>query len=120
LAGCRAILPSIKEVKAVIEGLRANMKHEFHNEADYINKPKPDGYRSHHMILKFKGIDEEVMFDGRRVEIQIRSHVQHSWATAVEAVGMFRSEDLKAGQGNPRWLRLFQLMSAEMSMAEGC
>jgi Region found in RelA / SpoT proteins len=120
LAGCRAILPSIKEVNAVVDGLRANSAHDFHNEADYINKPKPDGYRSHHMVFKFKGIGEEAVFDGRRVEIQVRSHLQHSWATAVEAVGMFRREDLKGGQGDADWLRLFQLTSAEIALAEGC
>ena len=33
---------------------------------------------------------------------------------------MFRREDMKAGQGSPQWLRLFQLMSAEIALAEGC
>jgi hypothetical protein len=120
LAGCRAILPSIKEVNAVRGVLRDRSAHQLHNEADYINKPKPDGYRSHHMIFKFKGVGEEAVFDDRRVEIQLRSDWQHSWATAVEAVGMFRREDMKAGQGSPEWLRLFQLMSAEIALAEGC
>jgi hypothetical protein len=120
LAGCRAILSSIEEVNAVIAGLRECSDHDLHNEVDYINNPKPDGYRSHHMVFKFKGEGEEAVFDGRRVEIQVRSQWQHSWATAVEAVGMFRREDLKAGQGSPGWLQLFQLMSAEIALAEGC
>jgi hypothetical protein len=33
---------------------------------------------------------------------------------------MFTGQDLKGGQGNPDWLRLFTLMSAEFAMAEGC
>jgi hypothetical protein len=103
-----------------INGLRANSAHEIHNEADYINQPKSDGYRSHHMVFKFQGNGDEAVFDGRRVEIQLRSHLQHSWATAVEAVGMFRREDLKGGQGDAGWLRLFQLMSAEIALAEEC
>jgi Region found in RelA / SpoT proteins len=120
LAGCRAILPTINETNAVINGLRDGSAHNLHNEADYINNPKSDGYRSHHMVFKFNGDGDEAVFNGRRVEIQVRSHLQHSWATAVEAVGMFRREDLKAGQGNMEWLRLFQLMSAEIALAEGC
>jgi hypothetical protein len=72
------------------------------------------------MVFGFKGIDDDSVFNGRRVEIQIRSNVQHSWATAVEAVGMFRREDLKGSNGNPDWLRLFQLMSAEVALAEDC
>jgi hypothetical protein len=38
----------------------------------------------------------------------------------VEAVGMFRGEDLKGGNGDPDWLRLFLLMSAEFAAAEKC
>jgi hypothetical protein len=58
--------------------------------------------------------------NGRRIEIQIRTPLQHSWATAVEAIGSYRSENLKGGQGNKGWLRFFKLMSAEFSEAEGC
>jgi hypothetical protein len=38
----------------------------------------------------------------------------------VEAVGLFRKEDLKGGQGSNEWLRLFELMSAELALAEKC
>jgi hypothetical protein len=121
LAGCRAILPSINDVNTLISAMRANTAHDLYDEDDYINVPKLDGYRSHHAMFRFRSSrpDEEV-YDGRRVEIQIRTRLQHSWATAVEAVGLFRREDLKAGQGSPEWLRLFRLMSAEFALAEGC
>ena len=52
--------------------------------------------------------------------MQVRTQLQHSWATAVEAVGLFRGEDLKGGHGDPNWLRLFKLMSAEFAESEGC
>ena len=83
-------------------------------------EPKPDGYRSHHMVFKFRGTGPEEVYDGRRVEIQIRTALQHSWATAVEAVGLFRREDMKAGKGDADWLRLFALMSSEFAMEEHC
>jgi hypothetical protein len=120
LAGCRAIVSRIDEAKAVIEGLRQNTKHELFREYPYIFEPKPDGYRSHHMVFKFRGFGDEEVYDGRRIEIQIRTALQHSWATAVEAVGLFRREDLKAGKGSLEWLRLFALMSAEFALEEGC
>jgi hypothetical protein len=56
----------------------------------------------------------------RRIEVQIRTWLQHSWATAVEAVGAYRSENMKAGEGDPDWLRLFVLMSAEFAVTEKC
>lgn len=120
LGGCRAILPSIGEARRLIDEIKNNSHHTLHNESDYINSPKIGGYRSHHLIFKFRGVSREEIYSGRRIEIQIRTRLQHSWATAVEAVGLFRREDMKAGQGNADWLRLFDLMSAELALAENC
>jgi ppGpp synthetase/RelA/SpoT-type nucleotidyltranferase len=120
LAGCRAIVPNISDVNAVVDRLRTSAKHKLHRETDYINKPRSTGYRSHHIIFEFRPEIGEEIFDGRRVEIQIRTRLQHSWATAVEAVGLFRREDLKGSRGDDSWLRLFQLMSQEFALAEGC
>ena len=70
------------------------------------------------MVFKFSGTGQEEVYNGRRVEIQIRTRLQHSWATAVEALELFRRENLKGGEGSPNWLRLFKLMSAEFAVAE--
>jgi ppGpp synthetase/RelA/SpoT-type nucleotidyltranferase len=121
LGGCRAILSSIAEVRALVQAYRGDNRHELHREDDYIANPKVGGYRCHHIVLKFRGLDEErSIFDGRRIEIQVRTRLQHSWATAVEAVGTFRNEDMKGGAGDADWLRLFDLVSAELALAEGC
>ncbi|MGY4413200.1 ppGpp synthetase/RelA/SpoT-type nucleotidyltransferase [Bradyrhizobium sp. LB7.1] len=120
LAGCRVILPSMWDVETFLQGFRNRTSNEVFREYPYIQEMKPDGYRSHHMILKFRGSDEAAVYQGRRVEIQIRTQLQHSWATAVEAVGLYRREDLKAGRGDPDWLRLFRLMSEEFAVEEAC
>lgn len=120
LGGCRAILSSMDEVRALVGALRDRSRHELRNEDDYIGAPKPDGYRSHHLMMGFRGRGEKQIYDGRRIEIQIRTQLQHSWATAVEAIGLFRGENLKGNQGSKKWLRFFQLMSAEFAEAEGC
>ena len=86
-----------------------------------MDKPGSSGYRSHHLIFSFFPRDEaENSFAGRLIEIQIRSRLQHSWASAVEAVGLYRGENLKAGIGSDEWLRLFELMSLEFAASEGC
>jgi Region found in RelA / SpoT proteins len=120
LAGCRAIIPTIDGVNELIDSLRRNHNHAIHREDPYIREPKRDGYRCHHIVLKFRGDGDEEVFNGRRVEIQVRTRLQHSWATAVETVGLFRQENMKAGLGNPEWLRLFKLMSAQFAAEEGC
>lgn len=120
LAGCRAIVDDINGVNSLIENCRERLPHELRQEYHYIDEPKNDGYRSHHMIFRFNGKGSRAVFDGRRVELQIRTRLQHSWATAVEAVGLYRGEDMKAGEGDADWLRLFQLMSAEFAYSENC
>lgn len=120
LAGVRAVLPSIQDVTALIAAMRNDSKHELFREYDYINGAKESGYRSHHMVFKFRGDRDEAVYDTRRVEVQIRTGLQHSWATAVESVGLFRGEDFKAGQGSRDWLRLFELTSQDFAVEEGC
>lgn len=120
LAGCRVILPDIQAVQTIVDDLHRNQGHAIYKEYPYISKPKPDGYRCHHLVFKFQGEGDEAVFNGRRIEIQARTRLQHSWATAVETVGLFRKENMKAGLGSPEWLRLFKLMSAEFAAEEGC
>ena len=52
--------------------------------------------------------------------IRIRTWLQHTWATAVEAIGAYRGENMKAGEGSQDWLRLFALMSGEFAATEKC
>ena len=120
LAGCRAVLDDIESVNHLIRECKDRVPHNLRQEYDYIGNPKPDGYRSHHMVFLFEGKGDSAVFNGRRIELQIRTRLQHSWATAVEAVGLYRGEDMKGGEGNLDWLRLFQLMSAEFAYAENC
>lgn len=86
---------------------------------DYVNAPRSSGYRGFHFVLDFQGDYTETKFHGLPIEIQLRTAVQHSWATAVESVGIMRGEELKSGQGDHQWLRLFSLMGSEYAEIEG-
>lgn len=109
----------MSDVERFVAEYTGNCRHVIHHQNNHIATPKADGYRSWHLVLSYKGKDSDAVFDGRRVEVQVRTRLQHSWATAVEAIGLFRREDLKGGQGNSDWLRLFQLMASELALAEG-
>ena len=52
------------------------------------------------------------------MEVQIRSVLQHAWATAVETVGIFIRHALKSSQGDQGWLRFFQLMGTAIAIRE--
>ncbi len=121
IAGCRAITDTIHSLTHLISECRQKFSnHQLYDESDYIQSPKNSGYRSHHIMLKYNLNGEKFAYDGMRVEIQLRTRLQHAWATAVEAVGLYRNEDLKGGNGNQYWLNFFQLMSGEIAERESC
>lgn len=117
LGGCRSVLTTMAAVKKLADGYRDRTPHELVREVDYIENPKSSGYRCRHLIFQYSSDNAET--NGRRIEVQIRTRLQHSWATAVEVVGTYRREDLKAEIGDPDWLRLFVLMAGEIARCEG-
>jgi ppGpp synthetase/RelA/SpoT-type nucleotidyltranferase len=120
LGGCRAIVLTMSDVNRLVEMYRGiESFHKIRLDRSYVENPDSDGYRSHHFVFEFDGSGDNAKFSGRRIELQIRSRLQHAWATAVEAVGLVRGEDLKGGEGDPDWLKLFLLMSSELAEHEG-
>jgi Region found in RelA / SpoT proteins len=118
LGGCRAIVKNSEQLQCLVKAFRSEMSNSIERENDYVTRPKADGYRSHHFILKHRIENSDFVINERYIEVQLRTRLQHSWATAVEAVGAFRNELLKHGNGSPDWLRLFSLMSQEIALVE--
>jgi ppGpp synthetase/RelA/SpoT-type nucleotidyltranferase len=120
IGGCRAIVKSLQNVnKLVLSYKRSTFSHKLKSEKDYISSPKADGYRGYHLVYQYQGSPMQIRaYDKLRIEIQIRSGLQHAWATAVEAVGAFTRQALKSNQGNQEWLRLFSLMGSAMAHTE--
>jgi len=118
IAGCRAIVENTDDVyKLLSKFQKSSTKNILHRQRDYIKEILSDsGYRGIHIIYKYNGNTE--CYRGMFIEIQIRSKVQHSWATAVEVVGIFIDEDLKASLGNDAWLEFFKYVSVEFSKLE--
>lgn len=111
LGGCRAILDNISQVYELVDKIKSSrFSHELVRTDDYIKSVKDSGYRSFHMVYSFQN-KKYPPLNGLRIEMQIRTAIQHSWATAVEMVGLFRKESLKSGFGDSKWLRFFELVS---------
>jgi ppGpp synthetase/RelA/SpoT-type nucleotidyltranferase len=114
IGGCRAIVDSIGQVRQLAASYRAEVDY------DYIQEPKPDGYRSIHIIERCQPRTEKhERYRGYRTEIQIRSRLQHAWATAVEAVDFVFGQKLKLGAGDRDWRRFFVLASSAIALQEG-
>jgi ppGpp synthetase/RelA/SpoT-type nucleotidyltranferase len=110
IAGCRIVVENLANVYStrdkIVNGRTRNI---LRRERDYIQYPKESGYRGLHLVYRYSG--QKHKFSGHSVELQIRSKVQHSWATAVEVVGTFTGQALKASQGADSWLQFFKLAS---------
>lgn len=83
---------------------------------DYVKEPKPSGYRSIHFVYKY--VSDNIDMNGLRVELQIRTRLQHDWAMAVETAELIAESSLKAGLGDQNWLDFFKLASAILARKE--
>ncbi|QNO19425.1 RelA/SpoT domain-containing protein [Caproicibacterium amylolyticum] len=123
LGGCRIVFPTLSEVYTYSEKLRnSRIRHIFKREHDYIRNPKTSGYRSLHLIYKFQsdtsGLD--IYNNNMLIELQFRTHLQHIWATALETMGLFTHQALKAGKGSNDIKRFFVLISSLFAIKEHC
>lgn len=117
VAGCRAISQGNVNLQTFVEACQYHWRdHELAGTYDYIAKPKSDGYRSLHLVYRYQS--DNPSFNGRFVEVQIRSHLQHVWATAVEMIDLFEKQRLKFGQGDETWKRFFALMGSVVAKLE--
>ena len=111
IGGCRIVLnslPDLRRFQARLEKSKA--KHKLHSTKDYINTPKESGYRGIHCIYKYHS-DTHSEHSGLQIELQIRTTIQHIWATSVETVGTFVRSPLKSSIGPNEWLNFFELLS---------
>jgi putative GTP pyrophosphokinase len=118
IGGLRAVVENLAQVRK-LETLYTNgeLTHELIGTDDYIARPKESGYRSLHLIYKYKN-PQNPIYDGLCIELQIRTKLQHAWATAVETIGTFLDQALKSSEGPQEWLDYFKLVGAAFSLLE--
>lgn len=74
--GIRVICSFVDDVYAVADWICARSEYEVINRKDYMAYPKPNGYRSLHLILRIK----EGAGKGMEAEIQLRTIAIDFWA----------------------------------------
>lgn len=79
-AGVRLVCPFIQDIDRTAELIRAIPCVQIQTEKDYIRSPKPNGYRSYHMILsmplRFLGNSQKTVW----LEVQLRTIAMDCWA----------------------------------------
>lgn len=118
LGGCRAVVTRVDHVQVVVDAiLTGKHKHKLLRHDDYILGPKESGYRGVHLVYSYRS-DRTDTWNNLAIELQVRSKLQHAWATAVETVGLFTSQALKSSMGEVEWLRFFAVMSSVIAQRE--
>jgi hypothetical protein len=118
IGGCRVVLDAADTVKDFTKLLSTETEHGYGVAKDYISSPTKFGYRGVHLIHKYYARPANE-YDGIRIEVQLRSKLQHPWATAVETIDFVTGQNLKSGEGEPDWLRFFSLMGTVIATREG-
>ena len=117
IGGSRVILANIENVYKFYTKMRESANIEIIGEKDYIKTPRESGYRSIHLVIRHS--DSKQRRDGLLTELQIRTQLEHIWATAVETAGIAIGHELKFGRGDRDWLDMFAHMSKIMANDEG-
>ena len=120
IGGLRVVFDDLEQVYAFSNEMenRDSGSFSFIRMKDYVNEPKKSGYRGIHQIFKFNNEDYPES-NGRLIEMQIRTRLQHLWATSVESLDIILNSALKTGRENAPHARYMQLASALFALKEG-
>ena len=118
IGGARFAFDDIPTLMQAYERIKATPIEHFSLKTtyDYVAKPKESGYRSIHFVYKYQSDDENL--NGMLIELQIRTRLQHDWATAVETAELISQSALKASAGDENWQEYFKLVSAIFAREE--
>ena len=112
IAGIRVVFRNSEDLSRFLARIQKG-KSGFQVARDYIKEPAASGYRSIHLI---KTMNSKV-----KVELQIRTQIQHAWATTVETSDVLFSHEGEYKRdhsiGTTRSL-FFQEVSKLMAMYE--
>ncbi len=107
VGGVRVILDSMNRLDKFEAKVRelSGLK----SSKDYLARPKKSGYRSRHLVFDSNSI---------LIEVQLRTQLQHLWATAVETVDIISNTALKTGRSSGYWQNFFELVSSAFAYIE--
>lgn len=90
IAGCRCVVRNIDQVYKIRELIAK--EYVIRNEFDHYKTLNESGYKSLHLYVESK-IDAR-----KKIEIQLRTETDHSWATLVEIVDLIYDVSIKEGK----------------------
>jgi ppGpp synthetase/RelA/SpoT-type nucleotidyltranferase len=129
IVGCRVVFDEMDELKKFRSDFNRSKfihkrKKKQSDEGDeedaynYIENPKQSGYRGIHDVFEYRSKQSGKSkaaggekWNGLNIEIQYRTKVQHSWATALEICDRYTENHGKFSNAPADYLRYFQVAS---------
>ncbi|HCG5918277.1 TPA: RelA/SpoT domain-containing protein [Vibrio parahaemolyticus] len=124
IGGCRAIVKDLSKLKELQKKLVSSRSvHKIVKVQDYLN-PKKSGYGGVHLIYScFENQSEQNppnQYKKLKIELQLRTQLQHAWATSLEMVDLMNGFNLKTSmEGNEDWREFFSLAGRMVAFHEG-
>ena len=107
IGGTRVIVEQNKDVEELVNFLKKRFQNSKDLKVvrltDYRGEGREDsGYRAYHLILEREGY---------KMELQIRSKIQHYWAETIERTSVIYGHHLKELEGHPDVIQYFKRLS---------
>jgi putative GTP pyrophosphokinase len=83
VAGIRICCNYSTDIYRLVDLLNNQKDIDVLNSKDYMNDPRPDGYRSYHMVIEMP-VHLAKNETSVKVELQIRTTAMHSWALLAD------------------------------------
>jgi ppGpp synthetase/RelA/SpoT-type nucleotidyltranferase len=121
IGGCRAIVRNLDELVSLQEKLeKSKSVHKIIHTSNYLT-PKESGYGGVHLIYScFDADDTGNNWRKTKIEVQLRTQLQHAWATSLEVIDTLEKIELKTSlTGHGEWRRFFKIAGLLVAHDEG-
>jgi ppGpp synthetase/RelA/SpoT-type nucleotidyltranferase len=118
IGGLRAVVTDIAALTMLQRSYeKSRFAHRLVSFKDYVEHPKESGYRGIHLVYRYES-KLDPRYNGLQIELQLRTRIQHAWATAVETSSLFLDSPLKSSEGPREWLEFFELAASCFAFLE--
>jgi ppGpp synthetase/RelA/SpoT-type nucleotidyltranferase len=121
IGGCRAIVADLYQLDLLRSKLKKSRSvHKIKHEYDYLS-PKESGYSGVHLVYScYDQSDDNNPWKKTKIEVQLRTELQHAWATSLEIIDVLEQTKLKTSmEDHVEWREFFAKSGKLVAHKEG-